>query len=291
MTKTKQKQTLRLILPQWQGGNNPVYHFGSQLLAWLAPDNGQETVEIPVEEPKAPHEDLVDGIVAKKQLLKQIENTMDVLKEREPDRVVVLGGDCSVELAPFSYLAERYDDDLAILWIDAHPDITTPEMFQNYHAMVLASIVGEGDADFAALVPTKVKSSRVVFAGINDESEKDRPVYRKFNFESVNSAAFASSSESVLDMLKRTGASKVAVHFDLDVLDIRELRSLYFTRPGEYEQNLREMPKGASIESTVRLIQDVAAEFDVVGLGITEHLPWDAITLSSMLRSLPLLND
>ncbi|MEF0941145.1 hypothetical protein [Rhizobium sp. BR 362] len=30
-------KTLRLQIPQWQGGNLEGYHFGAQLLAWLAP--------------------------------------------------------------------------------------------------------------------------------------------------------------------------------------------------------------------------------------------------------------
>jgi arginase len=47
---TKQPgQTLRLNLPQWQGGNQPEYRFGAQLLAWLAPKSvgPVETVRVP----------------------------------------------------------------------------------------------------------------------------------------------------------------------------------------------------------------------------------------------------
>ncbi|CAM04029.1 arginase [Saccharopolyspora erythraea NRRL 2338] len=31
-----------------------------------------------------------------------------------------------MSVAPFSELARRYGDDLAVVWIDAHPDIGTP---------------------------------------------------------------------------------------------------------------------------------------------------------------------
>ena len=46
--------TLRLLFPQWQGGNNPPYFFGSQLLAWLAPpaQGAVEEVSVPAP-PKA----------------------------------------------------------------------------------------------------------------------------------------------------------------------------------------------------------------------------------------------
>lgn len=33
MSRTHSASTLRLLMPQWQGGNNPPYHFGAQLLA------------------------------------------------------------------------------------------------------------------------------------------------------------------------------------------------------------------------------------------------------------------
>lgn len=284
----KEGSILRLVIPQWQGGNLHEYRLGSRLLAWLAPETDDETIEISVStEPT--NDEQEDGIVAKQQLLKQTNTTFNILREKRPDRIVVLGGDCSVELAPFAYLLDKYEDDIAILWIDAHPDITTPEIWSGYNAMVLASLLGEGDQDFASLVPKKVNSNNVIYAGINDESEKDRPVYHKFNFKNTPTNEFASSSKNILNQLKETGVSHVAIHFDLDVMDMQEFRSLWQAKPEMYEKNIRDWPKGASMESVIRLIQDVATEYDVVGLGITEHLPWDSIALSKMLSSLPLL--
>jgi hypothetical protein len=44
---------------------------------------------------------------------------------------LTLGGDCLVDLAPIAYLSERYGDYLAVLWVDAHPDVMGPAQFQN----------------------------------------------------------------------------------------------------------------------------------------------------------------
>lgn len=282
--------TLRLIMPQWQGGNsnNLDYHFGSRLLAWLAPESDDETIEVPIDIGLMNHEK-VDGILAKQKLIKQANAAFGILQNKQPDRVVVLGGECSVELAPFAYLLEKYKGDMAILWIDAHPDIKTPENLPNYQAMVLATLLGEGDADFASLVPTKANPSNVLFAGINKEIEKEPYVYQKYNFTNVSTSEFALSSEKIIELLKKTGVSRVAVHFDLDVLDLQEFRSQGGAKPGRYEKNVREWPQGASMQSVGRLIQDVSKEFDIVGLGITEHLPWDSIALSNLLCTLPLL--
>lgn len=41
--------TLRLTVPQWQGGDEPAYRFGANLLDWLAPphDGSEETIDVP----------------------------------------------------------------------------------------------------------------------------------------------------------------------------------------------------------------------------------------------------
>lgn len=46
---TSSDKTLRLVFPQWQGGNNAPYYFESQLLTWLAPApvGPVEHVEVP----------------------------------------------------------------------------------------------------------------------------------------------------------------------------------------------------------------------------------------------------
>ena len=46
-----QGKTLRLLMAQWQGGNNAVYHFGAHLLAWLAPAAAGPVAEVDVAPP------------------------------------------------------------------------------------------------------------------------------------------------------------------------------------------------------------------------------------------------
>ncbi len=139
-----QDTTLRLIFPQWQGGNNPSYYFGSQLLKWLAPAPTGPVEEVPVELPTNEPLPVEDGLVARKALLEQLRQARKIIDRHQPDRLVVLGGDCLVDLAPFAYLNEHYEGELAILWVDAHPDVMTPQQFQHAHAMVLGNLIGHG---------------------------------------------------------------------------------------------------------------------------------------------------
>lgn len=69
---TKNGTTLRLNMPQWQGGNVHDYYFGSQLLAWLAPSANGPLETVPVPEPH-PGEtlEIENGILGRKALLRQ----------------------------------------------------------------------------------------------------------------------------------------------------------------------------------------------------------------------------
>src|SRR5262245_53984868 len=116
--------TLRLLMPQWQGGgNNPAYSLGAKLLAWLAPASTAAFEEVPIN-PQNEGLMVKQGIFAREVVLEQSRVTKRILERRKPNRVLVFGGECSVDFAPFAYLNERYNGDLVVLWLDAHPDVS-----------------------------------------------------------------------------------------------------------------------------------------------------------------------
>lgn len=290
MTKAS-AQTLRLLMPQWQGGALPAYHFGAQMLNWLAPQTSDKTITVPVDEPTGAELPVQDGIVARTTLLRQADAAAAILEEEAPAQIVVLGGDCLVDLAPFAYLSTRYPDDLAILWVDCHPDITTPEHYDHAHAMVLGNLLGEGDNDFVARVKHPVAAKNVMYAGMSDMLPSEWDFVRAHGMKMATPTELAASSDKVIDWFRDTGAKHLAVHLDLDVLDPKFFRSLYFSNPVDAPGAFGATPEGRmTMHQVVRLLNDVAVVADVVGLGIAEHLPWDAIALKDMLQNLPLLN-
>ena len=122
---TKMKKTLRLHYPQWQGGMNPNYVFGAQLLAAIAPPS--ETAEeatVPVARDFASASQRVGGIDKGAALLQQARAAKAILHEKQPDKVIVFGGDCAVTQAPFDYLSGKYGEKIGLLWLDAHPDLS-----------------------------------------------------------------------------------------------------------------------------------------------------------------------
>ena len=91
--------TLRLNMPQWQGGNQPEYHFGAQLLAWLAPAAEGPVGTVPVPEP-APGEklSLENGIIGRCAIARQAREARQAIEKHRPARIATLGGDCLVDL-------------------------------------------------------------------------------------------------------------------------------------------------------------------------------------------------
>ncbi|MDQ0981399.1 2,4-dienoyl-CoA reductase-like NADH-dependent reductase (Old Yellow Enzyme family)/arginase family enzyme [Pseudomonas synxantha] len=287
------RKTLRLKIPQWQGGDNPPTGFGAELLAFLAPASASPLVEIPVRPYTGQKTVIHDGVAHREAIMEQLQATTEVLNEHRPDRVVVFGGDCLVDQAPFAYLNERYEGQLAILWVDAHPDIKNPNEYCNAHTMVLANLLGEGDAKLAAQVKVHIDPKKVMFAGLRQDglTRQEAEFIERHSLSVATPDALISSSESVLEWIRVNDVKHLAIHFDLDVLDPTEFRSVFFGEPNPASDPYAAFPAGKmSVAQVLRLINDVSRATDVVGLGITEHLPWDAITLKDMLAEIPILS-
>jgi arginase len=285
--------TLRLSLPQWQGGNLPEYHFGAQLLAWLAPDVDGPTEAVFVPEPKS-GEPLQDenGILARAAIVRQARAAREAIERHRPDRIVTLGGDCLVDLAPIAYLNARYSGELGVLWVDAHPDVMTPKDFSQGNAQVLGALLGRGDPDLVGEVDAPLAPSRVMYAGLDAWSPVEGAVIEEMGLRHAGAADLAETSAPVLSWIAEQQIEHLAVHFDLDVLDPESFRPLVFNKPGAGADFLPDVPRGRmKPDQVVRMLKDVATACDVVGLAITEHLPWDVLAMRKMLRELPLMND
>ena len=293
--KTDSSKTLRLIYPQWQGGvianwmpdipANDVsrgYYLGAQLLQILAPESKQQTVEVPVSLDMESHKE-EKGISGYRAIIKQSKDALELVRKENPDRIVTLGGECSVSVVPFTYLAEKYPDDVAVVWIDAHPDLNLPgDSYTGYHAMALTACFGMGDKEITDIFPAKLNPAKSIIVGLRawDDTNASKERQQQIGVKSLLPARVAQNSTAVLDWLKTTGASKVVIHFDLDALDPAEIIAAVGTDPD-----------GLKIETVVRVINDIAKQYDVVGLTIAEPMPRVAIKIKNMLNQMPLLKD
>jgi arginase len=290
---TRLSSSLRLLFPQWQGTPVDVlnerlpeltkdqalsgHSLGGRLLQLLAPESETPVAEVPVDVSRQ-RTAVSGGIYARDVLLKQLRAALEILAARDPGRVLTLGGDCSVSIAPFSHLARRNDGDLAVLWLDAHPDLTTPgDEYTGFHAMALATLLGVGDAEFTRALPAHLDPAQVLLVGLRagEANALERQV--ELGIAGLAPADVAGDSAAVLGWLRSTGASRVAIHLDLDVVDSRELASAAALESA-----------GLSLTRLIRLLGDISDATTVVGFTVADHLPRTEILLRDLLGRLPL---
>jgi arginase len=286
--------TLRLVWPQWQGAGTesvrtevPEFPFevaqgyaaGTAVLSAILPQPSGPTAVVPVELGEAGLAKR-DGIEAKDAILMQLAAALDVIEQHDPERIVTLGGECSVSVAPFAKLAERYGADLAVLWIDSHPDIGTPASeYPGYHAMAVAALTGHGDPDVLAMLPATMDPDRVALVGVHDWTDDDFTNVATWGITSFAPDALRESSRQLLEWLAGTGCSRVAVHLDVDVVDSNEM-----------VLGLGAVPDGLTGAQVRRIVSDIDSASEVVGLTIAEYVPRQVMQPRQLLTGFPLLS-
>ncbi len=282
-------KTIRLLMPQWQGGNNPNYSFGAELLAWLAPQNEQPLIRVPLHEPEGNQLEVERGIFGRNQVMNQLKSAQQIIAAHQPDKIIMFGGDCLVEQAPFAYLNERYNGELGLIWIDSHPDISTPKQFENSHTMVLGNLLGKGDKEFANEVKVPIKPGKVFFAGLEETFSHETELIQKLGMKTASTKELIENPSAIKKWIVEQNIKHLAIHLDLDVLDPSAFRSLIFANPDSKEPI--DFPMGKMhFPQLTEIIHEASKVTNLVGLGITEHLPWDSINLKNLLSTVSIFD-
>ena len=158
-------------------------------------------------------------------LCEKVESSLE--KNRLP---LVLGGDHSIAIgsvAGSSNFFARQNEQLGLIWFDAHGDANTPETTPsgNIHGMSLAVLLGLGDPELVQLGgrAPKILARNAVLIGIRDLDPGERDTLKKsgvtvYTMRDVDERGM----RDVLDEAIKTASDSTAgIHlsFDLDVVD------------------------------------------------------------------------
>jgi arginase len=190
-------------------------------------------------------------------------DTLAAIDARRPSRIFMLAGTCGAELAPVTYLADRYRGDLAVAWLDAHGDLNTPQTSPSgrFHGMILRTLMGEGPEPLVSLVRRPLSPTQIVLAGVRD-LDRDEATFISDTAISRLSPADLLVPDRVAGRLRSIGFTKIYVHLDLDVLD-----------PIEFPDVLVPAPGGVTVSALTETVQMLASTFDVVGFSVVEFQP------------------
>ena len=287
------ERTLRLVWPQWQGAGRanisallpevPLerarygYVYGARVLQAILPEHEGPTELVPVG--ASDDEGSTDGVESRGAILRSMGAARDAIARHDPDRILTLGGECAVSVAPFASLAAKYGEDLAIIWIDSHPDVDTPATgYDGFHAMAVSALLGHGDPQILDLLPATVEASHVALAGLHDWEEDAYANVAEWGLRTFSPDDLRDSTGPLLDWLAATGASKVAIHFDVDTVD-----------SDDAALGLGQVPGGLTRVQARRVVDDLGAAADVVGLTIAEFIPRTALVVADLVEGMPLI--
>ena len=188
---------------------------------------------------------------------------------RAGKKVVVLGGDHSVNLGALSGASTAFDGDIGLIYIDAHGDINTPEtsISHNIHGMHLASLMGFGPDELVQLHSPKTKLATrnlLHIAGSDfDQGELDlieREHLPCFTMFDLLSHGLAPLFKMIDDLIDQVGHIWVSV--DLDAIDF-----LYAPGVGIPTQG------GLSYREIAAITDYIGKHSSVAGIDLVEYNP------------------
>jgi arginase family enzyme len=263
-----------VVYPEWQGcGRASAVQESTRRLAGRlfaedgailhAPSAGPETLEAEAAL------SATDGVVGLPALAARCKQVLDALRRRAPNRLAVVGGTCGVEVAPVAYCNERYAGDLAVLWLDGHADLNTPDASPSghFHGMVLRTLLGDGPAAYTRHLRRPLRPEQVALVGVRtlDPAEEvylERHPIPVRRGDAPDGLGWT-DGEGLLRLVQDMGADRVYVHLDLDVLN-----------PDAFPDTLMHVPGGPTPEAVARALRPLA-ETDavtVVGTSVVEFL-------------------
>lgn len=175
---------------------------------------------------------------------------------------IVLAGNCATAIGTLAGLA---DAEPAVLWLDAHADLNTPETTRSgmLDGMALAIAIGRCWAPLAATIPgfRPVPDARICLIGARDVDDAEAELLRDAAIPTLAPSALTAALSAALDTLA-TQTDTVYLHVDLDVLD-----------PGEGTVNQFAAADGLRLAQVLELIDAVRSRFRIGAVALTAYDP------------------
>lgn len=182
-----------------------------------------------------------------------------VRKARDEDCFpVVLAGNC---LTCCGALAGESAD--ALVWVDQHGDLNTPETSETgfLDGMALATALGLCWQSMAASIPgfQPLDPARCLLVDARDLDEAEKRLIRTLPVPYVS---HCSEAHDRVAALKEAGTARVHLHVDLDVTD-----------PDDLQVNAYVSPGGASQDEVVTMAAGLARTLPICGITLSAYDP------------------
>jgi arginase len=245
-----------VVVPQWQGSpaaRGMLLRDGAEAISGDLPRARTIVLDVPLEAGDA------QGTgIARLSAIRRVAAQVDDALAAQPadERIVLIGGDCSISVAAASRLA---GEDLAVVWIDAHGDLNDAQSSPSgaFAGMALRAIVGGvPEAAEAAVSP-----GRVLLVGARDLDVAESAFVIENGVTTLAPEDLV-DPDALVRAVRATGASRAYVHVDLDAID-----------PAEMTGTLWAVPFGIPVAALTAALARLAAEVPVAGATIAGFAP------------------
>lgn len=247
-----------LVVPQWQGSPSAramLLVDGADAIAEDLPKARTRVLDVPLEAGDA------QGTTV--QRLSSLRRTHDLIVDALADTdemTILVGGDCSVSVGAITSIPGELDD-VALVWFDAHPDLHTPSTSPSgaYAGMALRAALGDPLSPLAArpgLAP-----DRVVLVGARAVDPAEDTHLSESGITRLSPDDLATEG-ALTRAVAATGASRVYIHVDVDVLDPAHLAGVSIPAPF-----------GADVAHLVAALRDLRAQTTIVGATVAGFAP------------------
>jgi len=194
-----------------------------------------------------------------------------IYKHTPQEKHIFIGGDHSVNFSHFAAIADQYkDEDLCLVYFDAHLDIHTPESSKAEasgapHGTNVRHLLGEGDERWLALPNKKpvLKPENLFYFGSRsfEPSEikyvKDKNIFYRTPSQLKTKEDWNKAFDEVR---KSMGNKKFIVSFDFDGIDSKYFRDVWVPEPN-----------GLSLDFTIDFIKEFsdALNFEFVEYAVS----------------------
>lgn len=195
------------------------------------------------------------------------EFTFNSLKNDQ--KVVAIGGDHSINLGLISGASAAYNQDIAMIYFDAHGDMNTDEttLSGNIHGMHLAALLGFGDSRLVDLYKSgpKLAKNKLLHVGASDLDQAEIDLINRENLTSFSLFDLLTKNLAplidLIDDLAKTNKN-IWISLDLDSID-----QIY--APGAGMPNA----KGLTYREIATIAEYVGSHCNVVGIDVVEYNP------------------
>ncbi|MCU1440022.1 MAG: Arginase [Rhodoglobus sp.] len=245
-----------VVVPQWQGSSSSRAMRlvdGAEAIRGDLPSASTRVVDVPLEAG-----DAQGSAVHRLSSIALVRDRLAEVLASTKGAAITIGGDCGVELGAIGRVLG--DPGVAVVWLDAHPDVNTPESSGSgaFHGMVLRTLLGEGPKQLVP--PTPLDPAKLVIGGVRASDDQEEQFLAASGIRTIGADEL--NAESLVAAVEATGASSVYVHIDLDVLDPGDFAGLGFPEPF-----------GVLAGTLVEAVRALLTRFPLAGAGITEFAP------------------